>query len=200
MTYDEILAYLKERDMTMSRYEREDWDHFVEKIHLQLTFPFIHITGSNGKGSTANYIYQIYQAAGYKTAPSSPKAYFYRVKRDDANRGANNKRTWILQGYSPKKRKNQSQQISPHSRLRPILPSLISNEQNPMFAIIEWRNGRQRPIDQSRRCDSFIEASSTTGLLEHTPLLWDGLSARLPLNTRGHLSKKELARFSSDTR
>jgi hypothetical protein len=24
------------RDLTMSRYEREDWDKFVEKIHLTL--------------------------------------------------------------------------------------------------------------------------------------------------------------------
>lgn len=78
MTFQEVLDYLQTRDMTMSRYEREDWDRFCQKIHLSLTCPFIHITGSNGKGSTANYIYQIYKAKGYKVAFFC-KPYFYKV-------------------------------------------------------------------------------------------------------------------------
>jgi len=65
MEYDEIISFLKECDMTMTRYEREDWDRFAKKIDLKLTVPFIHITGSNGKGSTAHYLYMIYREAGY---------------------------------------------------------------------------------------------------------------------------------------
>ena len=69
---------LRVMDHDMSRYEREDWDRFVSKIHLSLQVPFIHITGSNGKGSTAKYLYEIYKAAGYKTALFS-KPYLHRV-------------------------------------------------------------------------------------------------------------------------
>lgn len=68
MTYQELLGYLKKQDMTMSRYERGAWDHFVRDTGLRIRFPYIHITGSNGKGSTANFLFHIYQAAGYKTA------------------------------------------------------------------------------------------------------------------------------------
>lgn len=68
MEYQEVLSYLKKRDMTMTRYERTEWDGFVKRLSLKLSVPFIHLTGSNGKGSTAHYIYKIYQKAGYKVA------------------------------------------------------------------------------------------------------------------------------------
>lgn len=78
MTFEEIMAYLQQRDLTMTRYEREDWDRFVKKIALKIDFPFIHITGSNGKGSTANYLFQIYRAQGYHVALFS-KPYYAKV-------------------------------------------------------------------------------------------------------------------------
>lgn len=88
MDYAEGLSALKERDMTMSRYEREDWDHFVKKIHLSLDVPFIHIAGSNGKGSTAYYLYKMYRAKGYHVALFS-KPFIHKVnemiKVDDKN-------------------------------------------------------------------------------------------------------------------
>jgi dihydrofolate synthase / folylpolyglutamate synthase len=78
MDYQAALDYLHKSDLTMARYERDQWDRFVNKIHLAITFPFIHITGTNGKGSTAHYLVSIYAAAGYKVASfSSP--YFYRI-------------------------------------------------------------------------------------------------------------------------
>jgi dihydrofolate synthase/folylpolyglutamate synthase len=68
MDYQQVIEYLNSRDLTMSRYEREDFDLFSTKVGLKINFPFIHITGSNGKGSTANYIYQIYRAKGLHVA------------------------------------------------------------------------------------------------------------------------------------
>jgi folylpolyglutamate synthase/dihydropteroate synthase len=78
MKFLEILDYLKNQDMTMTRYERDEWDAFVAKTKLRIAFPFIHITGSNGKGSTAHYLYEIYRAEGYKVALFS-KPYFRQV-------------------------------------------------------------------------------------------------------------------------
>ena len=68
MNYQDTLQYLKDNDLTMSRYEREDWDCFVKTTKIKIDVPFIHITGSNGKGSTANYLYEVYKAAGYRVA------------------------------------------------------------------------------------------------------------------------------------
>lgn len=78
MNYQETLEFLASHDMTMSRYERYDWDRFVKKIGLKINFPFIHITGTNGKGSTAKFIYEIYRAQGYKAAIFG-KPYFYKM-------------------------------------------------------------------------------------------------------------------------
>jgi dihydrofolate synthase/folylpolyglutamate synthase len=58
------------------RYEREHWDAFVAAIGFHLSVPTIHVTGTNGKGTTSLYIASIYQAAGYHVATfNSP--FFY---------------------------------------------------------------------------------------------------------------------------
>lgn len=75
MTMNELEQYFK--DHYYARYEREHWDRYVAKTGLSLLLPAIHITGTNGKGTTASYIASIYRAAGYRvgifTTPS-----FYR--------------------------------------------------------------------------------------------------------------------------
>lgn len=48
-------------------YQRANFDSFLESIHFEFPIPSIHITGTNGKGSTATYIASIYSANGYKT-------------------------------------------------------------------------------------------------------------------------------------
>lgn len=57
-------------------YQREDFDSFLKKIKFCFNLPAIHIAGTNGKGSTANYIAGIYQSAGYKVGLfTSPELY-----------------------------------------------------------------------------------------------------------------------------
>ncbi len=68
MNYDEVMNALQARDLTMKRYERQDWDRFVHRIGLSPSFPFVHIAGSNGKGSTAYYLFNMYREKGYKVA------------------------------------------------------------------------------------------------------------------------------------
>ena len=68
MKYEEVLNDLNECDLTMKRYERDEWDNFLKATDFNISFPFIHIAGSNGKGSTANYLFNIYRAKGYKVA------------------------------------------------------------------------------------------------------------------------------------
>ena len=47
-------------------YQREDFDDFLKKINFKYSVPSIHIAGSNGKGTTANYLANIYRAHGLK--------------------------------------------------------------------------------------------------------------------------------------
>ena len=58
-------------------YQRDNFDAFLHKNGFSFTLPAIHITGTNGKGTTANYIAAIYQYSGYKvgrfTSPALDK-------------------------------------------------------------------------------------------------------------------------------
>ena len=58
-------------------YQRENFDDFLKKVNFKYNVPSIHIAGSNGKGSTANYLARIYRAFGLKvglfTSPSLNK-------------------------------------------------------------------------------------------------------------------------------
>ena len=54
---------LKKR--TREDYQREFFDNFLNHIKFNYKVPSIHITGTNGKGSTAFYLSSIYQNAGY---------------------------------------------------------------------------------------------------------------------------------------
>lgn len=47
-------------------YSRENYDKYLKKEGFVFNVPSIHITGTNGKGSTAKYLYEIYRSQGYK--------------------------------------------------------------------------------------------------------------------------------------
>ena len=64
-TFEEIVQFYKERDLTMKRYTRENIDKYIHDYHLTIPFPYVHIAGSNGKGSTAMMINDIFVAAKY---------------------------------------------------------------------------------------------------------------------------------------
>ena len=59
---------LKEYFESISRddYQRDDFDDFLKKVNFKYNIPSIHIAGSNGKGSTANYLANIYKNHGLK--------------------------------------------------------------------------------------------------------------------------------------
>ena len=47
-------------------YQRENFDDFLKKVSFNYNVPSIHIAGSNGKGTTANYLANIYRTHGLK--------------------------------------------------------------------------------------------------------------------------------------
>ena len=47
-------------------YQRDNFDAFLRKVNFNYNIPSIHVTGTNGKGSTCNYINNIYLANNKK--------------------------------------------------------------------------------------------------------------------------------------
>ena len=64
MTNLELEEYFREHNYPT--YERSKYDKYLLDKNFSFDVPSIHITGTNGKGSTANYIYNIFRKAGYK--------------------------------------------------------------------------------------------------------------------------------------
>lgn len=64
MNRTKLETYFKEHNYPS--YERGNYDRYLKDHHFSFKSPSIHITGTNGKGSTSNYIYNIYRKAGYK--------------------------------------------------------------------------------------------------------------------------------------
>lgn len=74
MTIKELNEYFLEHNY--ASYDRTNYDNFLEEVKFNFPLKSIHITGTNGKGSTANFLYNIYLAAGYKVGLyTSPFAY-----------------------------------------------------------------------------------------------------------------------------
>ena len=67
-------------------YQRDNFDSFLRKIKFSFDVPSIHITGTNGKGSTATFLKDIYKANGYKVGLfTSPDDFFEMIKINDTN-------------------------------------------------------------------------------------------------------------------
>ena len=71
---EEVEKFLEERNL--GSYEREAYDRYCHKRSLSLDAPAIHITGSNGKGSTLHYLEAIYLAAGYHVGAFIKPAFY----------------------------------------------------------------------------------------------------------------------------
>ncbi len=63
-TLDELKKYFLSKDYPT--YERDNYDLFLRDEKFAFNKKAIHITGTNGKGSVANYIKNIYYCAGQK--------------------------------------------------------------------------------------------------------------------------------------
>lgn len=76
-SYLELENILKEHDHR-ELYDNENLLRYVKKHPIHLNFPIIHITGTNGKGSTLHYLEMIYEKMGYVVGSYvSPSHYRY---------------------------------------------------------------------------------------------------------------------------
>lgn len=173
MNYDEVMGVLKTRDLTMKRYEREEWDRFIDKIGLFPSFPFIHIAGSNGKGSTAYYLFNMYREKGYKVALFS-KPFCHKENEmirvnDHEIRDADFARLYSL----------HEKEIEQYGLSRFEIETYIAfsyfNEQKPDIAIIECGMGGLTDSTNIFSAKPLLSIITTISL-EHTAFLGVSLS------------------------
>lgn len=168
MNYEQVLKFMEERDMTMSRYERNDWDVFVRKMGVHIEVPFIHITGSNGKGSTAKFIYEIYKAAGYKVGLFS-KPYLKKPNEMIQIDGKMINDDDFARVFSKKEREYAKFNLSSFE-IQTYVAFEYFNEKKPDVVIIECGMGGE--TDSTNLADGKpILSIITTVSLEHTAFL-----------------------------
>ena len=64
MTFSELNEFFKKR--YLKTYDRNNFDKFLKAVDFSFTVPSIHVTGTNGNGSTCNFLNSIYVKNGYK--------------------------------------------------------------------------------------------------------------------------------------
>jgi DNA repair photolyase len=125
----EILSRF-ERDMTMSRYEREDWDHFRRK-NSSHSFPFHPSYWQQWQRLDRELSLSDLSSAGYKTALFS-KPYFYKVNEMMQINGEMINDKDFARIFSEKEKEIKAA-ISRLLRSKPILLSPISMSRNPIL-------------------------------------------------------------------
>ncbi len=152
----------------MSRYEREDWDRFVKTTKIKIDVPFIHITGSNGKGSTANYLYEVYKAAGYRVALFS-KPYLKKPNEMIRIDGKDISDDDFARIFSAREKEYRKFNLSCFE-IETAIAFDYFNEQKPDLAIIECGMGGE--TDSTNIYDAKpVLSIITTVSLEHTGFL-----------------------------
>lgn len=168
-TIQDLSAFFKDRDL--SNYDRENFDRFIKAIRFSFNIPAIHVTGTNGKGSTVNYIKSIYMAAGYRVGTYiSP--FFESINEmiavgDDHISDTDLLRLFNAQEVNFVKYKLTSFEIQTY------LAFAYLNEQKPDLAVIEVGMGGY--LDATNIFTNIL-AIITSVSLEHTNYLGKSVS------------------------
>ena len=82
MTYEEARSYLEEMNKTGIVLGLESMEHLLAELgNPQDQLKFIHIAGTNGKGSVLAYLSTILKEAGYRVGRYiSPTLFSYRER------------------------------------------------------------------------------------------------------------------------
>ena len=169
---EELETFLRERDL--GAYERDAYDRYCQKRSLSLDAPAIHITGSNGKGSTLHYLEAIYLASGYHVAAFIKPA-FYCVNeciRYDGNEISDDE----LQALFKENRKDFEKFKLSGFECTVALAYRYFNEKKPDIVLVEAGMGGL--VDATNIEDMDVRlAIITTISLEHTAYLGTTLSS-----------------------
>jgi dihydrofolate synthase/folylpolyglutamate synthase len=166
MTKNELEAYFLSHNYP--RYEREGWDNYCEAVGLKLAVPCIHVTGSNGKGTTCLYLASIYQAAGYRVATfNSP--FFYHPNEMIQINGVEISDADLLRIFESHQKLYEKYQLSSFE-IQVDLAYSFFNEKKPDLAVIEV--GMGGVLDATNLANLPTQLAIITSVsLEHTAYL-----------------------------
>lgn len=76
--YEEVVAFINSQKNRV--YSLDNFKHYMDDLgNPQLILKCVHIGGTNGKGSTTNYIKEVLKQAGYKVATFTSPALYSRL-------------------------------------------------------------------------------------------------------------------------
>ena len=80
----DVVSYI--HGFVRNDYQRDNFDAFLKKVKFSFGVPAIHIAGTNGKGSVATFLKDIYVANGYKVGIyTSPDEFHEMIKINDVS-------------------------------------------------------------------------------------------------------------------
>jgi len=158
---NDLRAFFIDRDL--SSYDRDNFDRFLKAIRFSFTIPAIHVTGTNGKGSTVNYLKGIYMHAGYKVGTFiSP--YFASMNEMIAVNDVHISDEDVLRLFNDQEANFTKFQLTSFE-IQTYLAFAYLNEQKPDLAIIEVGMGGY--LDATNIFNNIL-AIITSVSLEHT--------------------------------
>lgn len=164
-----LRAFFLERDL--SSYDRENFDRFLKAIRFSFLVPAIHVTGTNGKGSTVNYLKNIYKHASYKVGTyTSP--FFESINEMIAVNDTHISDEDVLRLFNEQEANFIKYQLTSFE-IQTYLAFAYLNEQKPDFAIIEVGMGGY--LDATNIFNNIL-AIITSVSLEHTNYLGKSIS------------------------
>lgn len=166
---NDLRAFFIDRDL--SSYDRDNFDRFLKAIRFSFTIPAIHVTGTNGKGSTVNYLKGIYMHAGYKVGTFiSP--YFASMNEMIAVNDVHISDEDVLRLFNDQEANFNKFQLTSFE-IQTYLAFTYLNEQKPDLAIIEVGMGGY--LDATNIFNNIL-AIITSVSLEHTNYLGKSIS------------------------
>lgn len=172
MTYDEALAYIHS---VCWKGSRPGLERITELCHRlgdpQKGLKFIHVTGTNGKGSTCSMLDSILRAAGYKTGLfTSPYVKFFNERMQMGGKNVSDERLAYVTSL-----------VKPHADAMEDAPTefeLITAIAFQLFAlekcdVIILEAGMGGRLDSTNVIDESLLSVITGVALEHTEYLGD---------------------------
>ncbi len=166
----DLKVYFDQRNI--GNYDRNNYDKFLKEIKANFSFPSVHITGTNGKGSTSNFISNILIKANYKVAfYHSP--YFYSPLEMININNNNISEEKFLEYFNKYELYFDKYNLS-EFEIETFIALTYFKDENVDIAIIEVGMGGE--IDATNVLSNSILQIITSVSLEHTAYLGKSIS------------------------
>lgn len=161
MTYQEVMDYIEELKVYGSVPGLDNIKNLCSKLgNPQQALSFVHIAGTNGKGSVLAFLSQVLKEAGYRTGRYiSPTLFDYRERIQVNNR--------------PISKKELCAQMT---RLKEICRELIE-EEKPHPTAFEIETAMAFQYFKEQECQIVVLETGLGGLLDATNIVTNTLAA-----------------------